>query len=118
MEKMTNVKALDFVLTACADKLTPEVAEKLTTIKAQFEKKNSAERKPTATQTENEGYKAEILTYLSGVERATITDIMKGVPSVGLLSNQRASAIVRQMVLSGAVTRTEDKRKAYFSVAE
>ncbi|MDO4802477.1 MAG: hypothetical protein Q4A15_09965, partial [Prevotellaceae bacterium] len=49
MEKMTNVKALDFVLTACADKLTPEVAEKLTTMKAQFEKKNSAERKPTAT---------------------------------------------------------------------
>jgi predicted RNA-binding protein (virulence factor B family) len=43
---------------------------------------------------------------------------MKAVPSLSELSNQRVSAIVRQMTLSGEVVRIEDKRKAYFKVAE
>jgi hypothetical protein len=30
------------------------------------------------------------------------------------MTNQRVSALVRQMVLDGKVERTEDKRKAYF----
>lgn len=116
MTKMTNVMALDFVLTNCT--LTDEVKDKLTTMREQFAKKNTAIRKPTATQTENEGFKSEILDFLSTVERATVTEIMAGVPSVGALSNQRASAIVRQLTLSGAVERIEDKRKAYFRIAE
>ena len=49
MTKMTNVKALEYVLTNCAD-LPSEVSEKLTSMKASFEKKASAERKPTPTQ--------------------------------------------------------------------
>lgn len=116
MTKMTNVSALEFVLTNC--EIPSEVAEKLTKMKEGFIKKGSAERKPTATQTENEGFKAQIVEFLGTVEKATITEIMKGVPSVGALSNQRASAIVRQLVLSGEVVRTEEKRKAFFSLGE
>ena len=41
MTKMTNVKALEFVLTNCAD-LPSEVTEKLTAMKSSFEKKSSA----------------------------------------------------------------------------
>jgi len=33
------------------------------------------------------------------------------------LSSQRVSAIVRQLKESGKVVRTEEKRKAYFSLA-
>ena len=39
-------------------------------MKEQFVKKNSKERKPTATQTENVGFKADILEYLATVESA------------------------------------------------
>ena len=56
MEKMTYVKALDAAIaTLSADQ--SEVKEKLEALKASIAKKNSAERKPTATQTANEGYK-------------------------------------------------------------
>ena len=116
MTKMTNVKALEFVLTNC--NVPADVADKLTAMKASFEKKASAERKPTPTQQENTGYKAEILNLLADGNQYTITDIMKGVPSMADLSNQRVSAIVRQLTLSGEVVRVEDKRKAYFKLAE
>ena len=115
MEKMTNVKAINYVLGNC--EVPADVKEKLEKMREQFVKKNSAERKPTANQVENQGYKADILAYLGTVERATITDLMKAVPSLAELSNQRVSAIVRQLKDSGEVVREEIKRKAYFSIA-
>ena len=108
MEKMTNVKALSYILTNC--ELPEDVKSKVEAMKASYEKKASAERKPTPTQTEN--------AVLADGEQRTITDLMKAVPSLSELSNQRVSAIVRQMTLSGEVARIEDKRKAYFKVAE
>ena len=117
MTKMTNIKALEYVLTNCAD-LPSEVTEKLTAMKTSFEKKSSAERKPTPIQQENMGHKQEILNLLADGAQYTITDIMKGVPALSELSNQRVSAIVRQLTLSGEVMRVEDKRKAYFKLAD
>ena len=117
MEKMTNSKALNYVLTAEGIDLPADVREKIVNIKASIDKKNSAERKPTATQTENEGFKADILEYLAEVGKAqTIGEIMKGCPSVADLTNQRVSAIVRQLKDDGVVVREEIKRKAYFSI--
>ena len=117
MEKMTNVKALDYVLTNCSN-LPEAVRAKVEAMKASFEKKASADRKLTPIQQENMGHKQEILNLLADGNQYTITDIMKGIPSLSDLSNQRVSAIVRQMTLSGEVVRVEDKRKAYFKLAE
>ena len=114
MEKMTNVKAINYVLENA--ELPTEVAEKLEKMKEQFVKKNSKERKPTANQTENMGFKSDILEYLATVDSATITDLMKNIPALAELSNQRVSAIVRQLKESGEVVREEIKRKAYFSL--
>ena len=117
MTKMTNVKALDFVLTNCSD-LPSEVVDKLNAMKASFEKKSSAERKPTATQQENMGYKQDILNLLADGNKYTITDLIKNVPSLHELSNQRVSAIVRQLTQSNEVIREEDaQRKAWFYLA-
>jgi len=116
MTKMTNVSALNFVLTNC--ELPIEVAEKLTNMKAQFEKKNSAERKPTATQTANAEFKTAILEAMESGKAYTITDLLKEVGAIAELSNQRVSAIVRQMKDEGLVTREEVKRKAYFTKVE
>ena len=77
-------------------------------------KKNSAEKKPTAVQVANEGIKADILDGMEIGKKYTITDLMKEIPACAELSNQRVSALVRQLVTDGAVERTEEKRKAYF----
>lgn len=50
-------------------------------------------------------------------QKYTITDLMKSVPELADLSNQRVSALVRQLKDSGSVIRTEEKRKAYFHKA-
>ena len=78
-------------------------------------KKNSADKKPTKVQVENEGIKAEILEGMEVGKAYTITDLIKEVPAVAELSNQRVSALVRQLVADGSVVRTEEKRKAYFT---
>ncbi|MDO4966779.1 MAG: hypothetical protein Q4E51_08750 [Lachnospiraceae bacterium] len=111
MEKMTYVKALVVAINTVAE---GEVRQKLEALKASIEKKNSAERKPTATQTANEGFKVAILEGMEVGKQYTITDLMKSIGAIADLSNQRVSAIVRQMVESGDVAREEIKRKAYF----
>ena len=79
-------------------------------------KKNSS-KKPTATQVANESIKNAILDGLDEGVKYTITDIMKSVPACADLTNQKVSAIVKQMVECGVITRIEDKRKAYFTLA-
>ena len=115
MEKMTYVKALEIAIATVENE---EVKTKLTALQASIAKKNSAERKPTATQTANAGFKVAIENGMELGKKYTITDLMKSISELADLSNQRVSAIVRQLKDSGAVVRTEEKRKAYFSVAE
>ena len=78
-------------------------------------KKNSADKKPTAQQVANDGIKSAIVDGMESAKAYTITDIIKSVPACADLTNQRVSALMRQLVESGAVVRTEDKRKAYFT---
>ena len=89
----------------------------LTALKTSIEKKDSADRKPTATQTANTNTKAEILAVLADGTPRTVTEIMSAVPALNGASSQKASARVRQLVDDGAVKREVIKRKAYFSLA-
>jgi hypothetical protein len=82
-----------------------------------LEKKNSTDKKPTAQQTANEAIKTAILDNMVEGAKYTITDLIKNVPECADLTNQRVSALVRQLVDDKVVVRTEDKRKAYFSLA-
>ena len=95
MTKMTYAVALDVAINAVAD---DAVKEKLTALKAQLAKKSSGERKPTATQKENVGFKDAILAGL-GDGDYTVTDIMKSVDEVSNLSNQRVSALINSAML-------------------
>ena len=81
-------------------------------------KKNSGEKKPTAVQVANEGIKQAIVAGMEKGKKYTITDLMKCIPECAELSNQRVSALVRQLLNDEIVVRTEEKRKAYFSLAE
>ena len=82
-------------------------------------KSSSGSSKPTKTQLENEKYKEYILATLTEVDRPmTISEIMENCEGIAGLKNQRVSAIVTQLKNAHKVVRTEEKKKAYFSIAE
>ena len=82
-----------------------------------LDRKNTVDKKPTKTQKENEGVKIQIKEYLDAHkdEKFTVSALMKAVPAIADASNQKVSALIRQMVADGQAKRIEDKRKAYFS---
>lgn len=79
--------------------------------------KNSGEKKLTAQQVANEAIKTAIVEAMVPGTAYTITDIIKSVSACADLTNQRVSALMRQLIEAKVVVRTEDKRKAYFSLA-
>ena len=111
MEKITNVKALAYVLANCD--LPTDYVEKIEKMKAQFEKKNSAEKGLTANQKANQGIVANILEEMETDTLYTITDMIKKLPSCANLTNQKVSALIRPLI-GISIERVEDKRKAYF----
>ena len=86
---------------------------------AQTIKKNSTERKPTAKQVENEGFKSDILAWMDADTVYAAGDILKGVPSIVAagMSINRVSALMTQLVDAGAVTKTVEKRKNFYTLA-
>ena len=82
-------------------------------------KASSGSGKPTKTQVENEGYKEVILEALATADKPmTISELMEYAEGLAGLKNQRVSALMTQLKNAGKVIRTEEKKKAYFSLAE
>jgi len=79
--------------------------------------KKAGNKKPTKTQEENAILKNEILGVLTN-EGVTVTELQTKSDSFAGLSNQKLSALLRQLVDAGVVVKTIEKKKAYFSLAE
>ena len=79
-------------------------------------KKNASDSKPTATQVENESIKAVIVEGMTENRLYTITEIIKEIPKCGELTNQKVSALFRQLASENKVERIEEKKKAYFKL--
>ena len=113
---MTYVQALENAIAV----VDAETAEKLTTLKAQMEKKRSSgSSKPTKTQLENENIKANILTVLTD-EGQTVSEILPQLDetlSSKPLTNQRISALLKQLVDAKSVVKAIDKKTSLFSLA-
>ena len=84
-------------------------------------RKNSpnGEKALTPNQIENENFKVIIAEYMASAPDClfTVTELNKGVDALHDLSNQRISAILRQMIDAGKVEKVVDKRKSYFRMA-
>ena len=80
--------------------------------------KKAQNKKVTKTQEQNVSIKATILEVLAIIGSGTVTDIQNGNEELSALSNQKVSALVRQLVESGEVVKTTDKKKSIFSLAE
>ena len=76
-------------------------------------RKNGSEKKPTAQQTANAEIQKAILESMEVGKRYTITELIKTVPACAELTNQRVSALVRQLMPT-YIERVEEKKKAYF----
>ncbi len=119
-KKMTNAMALEIALEVLketdAEKYT-EVIEKLDKMLVQVNKKSSANRKPTATQLENEGLREKIVEYLKNTgKRLTVSEMMKEIEGLEELSNQRVTSLATFLYKEGKIDREVEKRKAYFFV--
>lgn len=117
--KMTYATALDMVLAIDEVKANDELAEKLTALKESVSKKSTSKsNKPNAKQRANEEIKEKLMEILFAepTRLFTISEICK-LYTDEELSNQKVSSLIRQLVAEDKVKRTEDKRKAYFSIA-
>lgn len=112
-KKMTIVEQYEAIIGKVEGVLSPEEIAFLVERKDMHSKKN-ASRKPTKAQAENEGIKTAILDFMVEGKSYTVTEIQKG---VGLESNQKASALIRQLKEADLVVRKEEKGKAYFTLA-
>ena len=116
--KMTNAMALEIaieVLKETDEEKYTEVIEKLDKMLVQVNKKSSANRKPTATQLENEDLKVKIKEYLKDTgKKLTVSEMMKEIKGLEELSNQRVTSLVTFLYKEGKIDRVVEKRKAYF----
>jgi len=73
----------------------------------------------TATQKANEEIKAVILEELARVATPmTITELQAESEKLAGYSNQKVSALLKQLVDTKAVAKVTDKKKSYFTIAE
>lgn len=117
--KLTKAQKFAMIANIAEVKNNPILAEFIAHEVELLTKKNSADKKPTAQQEANATIKADILAVMEANPNQlfTVSELLKKVPNLpDTMTNQRMSALVRQMVDAGSVKRTEDKRKAFFSL--
>lgn len=117
MKKITKRERFESLLNMAEVQADPGMVEFINHELELLARKNSSEKKPTAQQMANEAIKQAIVDGMEENHLYTITDIQKNVPACADLSNQKISALVRQLKDDGVVVKTEDKRKSYFSLA-
>lgn len=85
---------------------------------AQLDKKSASKGKVvTATQKDNQILKEKILAEMEVGKPYTVTAMLKELDCVAELTNQKVSALMKQLVEDNLVVKTEDKRKSYFTKA-
>lgn len=132
MTKLTKKIALEAALCAIAGNpikeyrngemvfTAEEVSTKLMEMFNVLDKNSGSEKKMTDQQKQNLGYKSGMLMLMADGKARTATEILNEVPSFAgtNMTNQRVSALLRQLILDGKVKKDFVKDKAYFSVVE
>lgn len=83
--------------------------------------KKTANRKSgnSKTQKENEEIKKVIVAELARIaEQVTITELQAQSEDLSKYSNQKLSALLKQLVDNGEVVKNVDKKKSYFTIAD
>ena len=131
--KMTQVSALELAVEVITnvmngvdtDIASYELSEAITKLSGMAEKLTEKRSTPSKADKEKSAeHKAiadEIILVLSTEETVTngmtVSEMQKASEMLAGYSNQKISAILRKMIDSGAVVKTVDKKKSYFSLA-
>ena len=115
--KITKREVIKMMMSEEVVKANPTYVAYLENELALLDKK-AQNKKATKTQEQNIGIKATILKVLATIGSGTVTDIQNGNEELSALSNQKVSALVRQLVESGEVVKTVDKKKSIFSLTK
>ena len=114
--KRDNYKALAVVVAQSGD-LSDDTVDRLQTFIAHemelLDRKRGSKSAPTKVQVANVALKAEIVSALADADEPMR---VKGLVAISDLSSQKISALLRQMVSDGAVTRIEDGKVTTFTV--
>ena len=121
-KKLTNVVALEMVLAMEEVQTNQELVAKLELMKAQFEKKNKSGVRAdgtkilTAEQKKNEIIKGQLIEVLARCEEPQqVKDLMRMEEFSGY-TNQKLTALLKQLVSAEMVERVEDKKVAKFKI--
>ena len=119
-KKLTKKDIFSEIIKVASELGRTDLVEFATKEIALLEKK-SANKAPTKTQVANESFKVDIVNTLVEIGKpATIKEIQENCENLSVangVSNQKVSALLTQLKNEGKVIRTENKGKAYFTVA-
>lgn len=79
--------------------------------------RKAGERKPTATQKQNEVLKEAIVNAMEMDTQYTVTEIIKTVPECAELTTQKVTAMMRQLEAEAKVVKAKEKGKTLFTLA-
>ena len=109
-------KLLEIEVVKADAELTAFVEHELELL-ANKNKAKDGNKKPTATQLENEKLKQAILDFMEPDNLYAISELQKKVPECEELSNQKIAALLRQLKDDEhKVEKIEDKRKIYWKL--
>jgi formate dehydrogenase maturation protein FdhE len=114
-KKMTKVEMFSAIR-----EVVSENAEMVAFIDHEIEliSKKAASKKPTKVQVENEGFKAEILAYLTEVGKAvTIKEMQSAVECLAGLSNQKMTHLLSALIDEGKISKEYEKKTPFYSIA-
>ena len=81
--------------------------------------KKRASGAKTATQKENEVLVERLYEVLAEIGRpVTVSELQTESEEFGAMTNQKVSALMKKLTDANRVTKTVDKKKSYFSIAE
>lgn len=81
-------------------------------------KKNSGDKKPTATQLANEALKSAIVEGMEANRLYSVTEMIKEIPALAGLNPQKVSPLANQLVEANLLVKTVEKRRSFFQLAE
>ena len=114
-KKMTKVEMFSAIR-----EVVSENAEMVAFIDHEIEliSKKAASKKPTKVQVKNEGFKAEILAYLTEVGKAvTIKEMQSAVECLAELSNQKMTHLLLALIAEGKISKEYEKKTPFYSIA-
>ena len=117
-KKLTKREKFEMLKGIADVKANPILAEFIDHELELLARKNSTDKKPTAVQIANENLKETILEIMANepTRLFTISELLK-FDELAEFTNQKISALMRQLVADSKVEKIEEKRKSFFRIA-